>query len=109
MGKAALDKHVQTVDVVQMKMTQQQGGRFFVTHGDIMVDFIESDPRIQDDVMPLGPDQRADGVAGGRIIPAVRSQKNDLQNNPLYSRPLKNGFAACEPFISGYAKLPIRL
>jgi hypothetical protein len=36
------------------------------------------------------------------FVPAVRAKL--VHNTTINHRPLKNGFAACEPFFSGYAK-----
>jgi hypothetical protein len=81
---------------------------------DVAVRFVKAVSGVQDDVVLLGIDEGADGVAGGAVVPAVGAQKDDLHANspprcgptrPASGGPSRLGGGFRSAGISGWLRL----
>jgi len=73
---------MQTDDVIQMKMGQEQVKGPGVGIVDETVQFVKAVAGVENKVKGFRPDEGADGVSHARVIPAVGAQKNDFHIFP---------------------------
>jgi hypothetical protein len=67
---------VETLDVIDMEMAEQQEDRLPAV--DMLFHVVDAVSGVEQEVVPFRLHEGADRVARRRIVPAVRSQKNNL-------------------------------
>ena len=77
--KAELVEDVQPLDVVEVEVAEKEVDGQIVL--DVAVGPVNAVSCIQDDVVLIGIDESADGVACGAVVPAVGAKKDDLHAN----------------------------
>jgi hypothetical protein len=75
-GESEFNKGMQSNDMIDMKMTDKQVGRFFL--GDVLVSFCKTISGVKDNVEFFCLDQDRACITGEGIIPAVGSQEGNL-------------------------------
>ena len=76
LGEAELVEDVQPLDVVQVEVAEEEVDGQVVL--DVAVGLVDAVSGVEDDVVLVGVDEGADGVAGVAVVPAVGAEKDDL-------------------------------
>jgi len=74
--EAELAEDMQPLDVVEVEMTEEEKDGQVIF--DVAVRFVKAVSGIQDDVVLVGVDEGADGVAGVGVVPAVGAEEDDV-------------------------------